>query len=117
MMCRMGCPPSILVKSLSGLPHLLMSFAAWSPCIANDFCAGVSAGAGATGVGVEEPLDSIIPNSPHAATRPINHASILTARLVKRCPHLGHVLALSATSFPHLHFRIPVSPTLNPVSL
>src|SRR5229473_3251907 len=48
-MCRMGCPPSFLVKSLSGLPHLPMSFAASSPCAlaralaVAEFCALVSA--------------------------------------------------------------------------
>src|SRR6266436_8543852 len=117
MMCRMGCPPSVLVKSLSGLPHLPMSIAAWSPsAVARALAAALAATAfcalvGVDGVGAEGPLDSIIANSPHAAISPINHASILTARLVKRCPHLGHILALSATSFPQLHFRIRVSRT------
>src|SRR5713226_6395632 len=123
MRCRMGCPPSILVKSLSGLPHLPMSFAAWSPsAVARALAAALAVAAfcvfvGAAGVGLElgvsKLLNTIRIRTTTTAITTKHPANILTGWLVKRCPHLGHVLALSATSFPHWHFRIAVSPCHN----
>jgi hypothetical protein len=53
----------------------------------------------------------IAPNMPMTAIKTRKPARNFTPPLVNLRPHFGQNLALPATSFPHLHFRIVDSPS------